>query len=373
MIELKEEQKILINTIEEFAKKKIEPIAKKIDEEDEIPSMLYRELRDIGLMGILIPQKYGGSELDMLTYSYILEIVGRYSGGLALSLEAQNSLGLSHLYLYGNEKQRERYVPEVIASANPIAWALTEPQSGSDAKNLQTKALKKDNKYIITGSKIFITHGVHSDYLVLFAKAEKGISAFIVDGHAKGIERNAIKNKLGVRGTETAEIFLNEVEVPEENLLGKEGEGYKQAMNILDAGRIAIGAMGVGLAQGAFNLVVSYMKERSAFGSKLENFEGLQFRLAELGTELEAARLMVHQSALLKDQGKTFKKQASMAKYFSSQVAMKISNFAIQVHGGYGYFRDFGIDRYLRDSKLLEIGEGTNEVQRLIIFRELIR
>ncbi|MCL4326528.1 MAG: acyl-CoA dehydrogenase family protein [Candidatus Thermoplasmatota archaeon] len=373
MFELTEEHKILFSTIEKFAKEKIAPVSNKIDEEDEIPREIYMELRDMGLLGITIPQKYGGSEFDMKTYAGILEIVGKYSGGLALSLEAHNSLGLSHIFEFGNEVQRERFVQKIINSANPVAWGLTEPQAGSDAKNLLTTAKKEGKHYILNGSKIFITHGVLSDYIVIIAKTDNGITSFIVSGDSDGLTKSKIKGKLGMRGTDTAELNLDNVPVPAENMLGKEGDGYRQAMKILDGGRIAIAAISVGIAQAAVDSSLKYMKERSAFNKTLDNFEALQFSISELQTDIEAGRLLVYKAATLKDSGDSYRKTAAMAKYFTSKTAMKAADFAIQVHGGYGYFSEFGINRLLRDAKLLEIGEGTSEIQKLIIFRELTK
>ncbi|PMP75730.1 MAG: acyl-CoA dehydrogenase [Aciduliprofundum sp.] len=368
-----EEKRLILSNIEEFAKRKIEPISKKVDEEDHIPEELYMEMKDHGLMSLLIPEVYGGLGLDTITYSKVLEIMGRYSGGIALSLEAHNSLGLNHVFLFGNDEMRRMVIDYTLKNARPVAWALTEQTSGTDAKNMNTTYKKDGGKYIINGSKIFITHGVSARYIVIMAKGERGISAFLLDGESPGLERNKLHGKMGVRGSDTAEIILRDVEVPEENIIGNEGEGFRQAMKILEGGRIAIAAIALGLAQASLDYSIDYAKQRKAFGNTISQFEGIQFYLADIATNIQASRLLIEHAAELYDRGLPARKEISMAKYFASQVAMDASRMAIQIHGGYGYFRDFGIERYLRDSKLMEIGEGTNEVQKMIIAKELLK
>lgn len=371
--ELSEEKKIILTQMEEFAKKKIEPIAKNIDAEDHIPHEFYKEMQEYGLLTLIIPESYGGLGLDMITYSKILEIVGKYSGGLALSLEAHNSLGLNHVFLFASEELKRMVIDYTKEHARPVAWALTEPTSGTDAKNMATTYKKEGNVYKINGSKIFITHGVSSKYIVLMAKGDQGINAFVVDGESPGIERNKIKDKLGVRGSDTAEIIFNNVEVSEKHIIGNPGEGFRQAMKILEGGRIAIAGIALGLAEAALNSSIEYAKQRKAFGTTISQFEGIQFYLADMATNIQAARLLIEHASELYDRGLPARKEISMAKYFASQVAMDAARTAIQIHGGYGYFRDFGIDRYLRDSKLMEIGEGTNEVQKMIIAKEILK
>ncbi|MFP3318418.1 MAG: acyl-CoA dehydrogenase family protein [Thermoplasmata archaeon] len=371
--ELSEEKRLILSNIEEFAKRKVEPISKKVDEEDHIPEELYVEMKDHGLLSLIIPQEYGGLGLDTITYSKVLEIFGRYSGGIALSLEAHNSLGLNHVFLFGSEHMKKMVIDYTLKNSRPVAWALTEPSSGTDAKNMSTTYRKDGNRYFINGSKIFITHGASAKYIVVMAKGENGINAFLVDGDSLGLERNKIMNKMGVRGSDTAEIVFNNVEVPSENLIGNEGEGFKQALKILEGGRIAIAGIALGLAEAALNLSIDYVKQRKAFGTTLSQFQGIQFYLADIATNVQAARLLIEHAAELYDRGMNARKEISMAKYFASQVAMDASRMAIQIYGGYGYFRDFGIERYLRDSKLMEIGEGTNEVQKMIIARELLK
>lgn len=371
--ELTEEQKIILSQVEEFSKKNIEPIAKTIDADDHVPKELYRKMRDYGLLTMTIPESYGGLGLPMFVYSKILEIVAKYSGGLALSLEAHNSLGLGHVFLFASEYLKKMVIDYTIENAVPVAWALTEPTSGSDAKNMNTSYKKIGNIYKINGEKIFITHGVSSKYIVIMAKGDNGINAFLVDGESPGLERTKIKDKLGVRGSDTGELVFNDVEVPEENLIGNPGEGFRQAMKILEGGRIAIAGIALGLAEASLNLSIEYSKERVAFGNTISQYEGIQFYLADMATNIQAARHLIEHAAELYDKNLPVRKEASMAKYLASQVAMDSARIAIQIHGGYGYFRDFGIDKYLRDAKLMEIGEGTNEVQKIIIAKELLK
>ncbi len=371
--ELTEEQKIILSQVEEFSKKNIEPIAKTIDADDHVPKELYRKMQDYGLLTMTIPESYGGLGLPMFVYSKILEIVAKYSGGLALSLEAHNSLGLGHVFLFASEYLKKMVIDYTIENAVPVAWALTEPTSGSDAKNMNTSYKKIGNIYKINGEKIFITHGVSSKYIVIMAKGDNGINAFLVDGESPGLERTKIKDKLGVRGSDTGELVFNDVEVPEENLIGNPGEGFRQAMKILEGGRIAIAGIALGLAEASLNLSIEYSKERVAFGNTISQYEGIQFYLADMATNIQAARHLIEHAAELYDKNLPVRKEASMAKYLASQVAMDSARIAIQIHGGYGYFRDFGIDKYLRDAKLMEIGEGTNEVQKIIIAKELLK
>ncbi|MEM0077426.1 MAG: acyl-CoA dehydrogenase family protein [Thermoplasmata archaeon] len=370
---ISEEKELIVKNIEEFAKKKIEPIALNVDKEDHIPESLYAEMKDHGLLTLIVPEKYGGLSLDTCTYAKIIEIIARFSGGIALSIEAHNSLGLNHVFLFGNENQKEEVISDVIKNSKPVAWALTEQTSGSDAKNMHTTYERENGYYILNGSKTFITHGVSSNYIVIFAKGKEGINAFLLNSKDEGIERNKLNDKMGVRGSDTGEIILHDVRIPEERIIGKTGEGFKQALKILEGGRIAIGSLALGLANACLEKSIEYAKQRTAFGSKLSEFQGIQFYLADIATDIRAATLLIEHACDLFDRGIYARKEISMAKYFASQVAMEASRMAIQIYGGYGYFRDTGIERYLRDSKLMEIGEGTNEVQKIIIARELLK
>ncbi|MEM0287795.1 MAG: acyl-CoA dehydrogenase family protein [Nitrososphaerota archaeon] len=364
---------MLISATVQFCEKKIAPIADKIDRDDIIPEALYSEMRDQGMLSLILPQRYGGLGLTYSSYIHVLEIVSKYSAGVALSLEAHNSLGLEHIAKYGSEELKENIIPEIIASAKPVAWALTEPRGGSDAKRMSTTALAKQDGYILNGSKTFITHGFSADKIVVMAKTNDSISAFVIDADSEGVERTKLQGKMGTRGSDTAEIHFNDVFIPKDRLLGREGEGFEQAMELLHGGRIAVGAMAVGMAEACIDASIMYSKQREAFGSKISRFEAIRFYLADLSTELEAAKLLVEKAASLRDNGLPHRKEAAMAKYYASQVAMKAARTAIQIHGGYGFFSGSIVERMYRDAKLLEIGEGTNEVLKLIISSEILR
>jgi alkylation response protein AidB-like acyl-CoA dehydrogenase len=361
----------VLESVKEFAERSIAPVASKVDEEDLIPVDLYRELRDHGLMTLILPQEMGGLGLPTTVYVKILEIVSRYSGGIALSLEAHNSLGLAHLSKYGSKELQSEVVPRVVKSGKPVAWALTEPRGGSDARRMATKAVNSEGGYIINGTKTFITHGFSSEYIVLIAKTETGITSFLVDGNSEGLTRQKLEGKLGTRGPDTSTLVFEDVFVPKSRVIGKEGEGFEQAMDLLDGGRIAVGAMGVGIARGSILLAVDYAKQRMAFGSPISEYQSIRFGLAELEARVDASSLLVEHAARLRDQGRPHNKEGAEAKYISSQVAMDATRFAIQIYGGYGYFRGNPVERMYRDAKLLEIGEGTNEVLKMIIAKEL--
>ncbi|MGC8645916.1 MAG: acyl-CoA dehydrogenase family protein [Thermoplasmata archaeon] len=370
---MREETDIILRTVEEFSKKYIEPEAKRIDFEDHIPDDLWDKFYDYGLMLLRADERYGGINSDMKTFLEILKIISFYSGGIGLSLEAHNGLGLDHVLKFGNEEQKSEVIEKIKRYHRPVAWALTETSSGSDAKNMKTEYRKNGNRYIINGSKIFITHGISSNHIVLMAKGEEGINAFLLDANEFGIERNKLNDKMGVRGSDTAEIIFHDVEVNRDRIIGKPGEGFRQVMDVLIGGRIAISGVALGIAKSALQKSIEYSKERTAFNQKLADFEGIQFYLAEMATEIRAAELLAEKAAEMYDNGMHSRLYSSMAKYKSSQVAMLCSRLAIQIHGGYGYFRDFGIDRLLRDAKLMEIGEGTNEIQKIIISKELLK
>lgn len=363
----------LLSAVREFAERRIAPIASKVDEEDTIPPEFYREMNEQGLMSMLVPEEQGGLGLSTSLFAEVLEMISGYSGGIGLSLEAHNSLGLGHFSKYGSKELIKSTMPRILQSGKPVAWALTEPRGGSDARGMETRAKRSGNGFLIKGTKTFITHGFTADYIVLMAKTEKGITAFLVDGGSDGLTREPIKGKLGTRGPDTATLSFDDVFVPETSVLGEEGRGFEQAMELLDGGRIAVGAMGVGIARRALSLSVGYAKQREAFGSKIAGFEGIRFGLAELETSTEASALLVKRAAELRDSGQPHRKIAAMAKYLSSQVAMEATRYAIQVHGGYGYFRGSVVERMYRDAKLLEIGEGTNEVLKLVISSEMFR
>ena len=369
-------QKLFQKTIREFCEKEIKPIADKIDKEEYFPKDLYKKMGQMGLMGMTVPQDYGGSGIDRISYMIALEEISRICGSTGLTVEAHNSLGVGHIYEHGSEKQRKKYLPNLCNGEGFAAWALTEPSSGSDAASSQTTAVLDKDEWVINGTKQFITTGDLADVTIVMSmtdksKGAKGISAIIVEKDTPGFKVGQLEDKLGLRGSHTAELIFEDCRVPKENLLGTEGNGFIGAMNILDRGRTAIGAMSVGIAQAALEDSVDYAKQRQQFGRPIGKFQAIQWMIADMATEVEAARLLVYRAAFLEDQGVRFTKEASMAKLFASEMAMRATNKAIQIFGGYGYTREYPVERYFRDIKLCTIGEGTSEVQRMVIARQL--
>lgn len=364
---------LLYKNVREFCEKKVSPLADEIDSKDYIPERLYQDLAEQGLMTMLVPEELGGLGLSYSSYVQILSIVSEYSAGVSLSLEAHNSLGLEHIIRYGDDRMKELAISSIKKGAKPVAWALTEPRGGSDARGIVTRAEKRGGSYILNGSKIFITHGFIADLIVTIARSEKGITAFLVDGSSAGLTRSKLEGKLGTRGPDTSTLIFDNVEVPAENVIGEEGKGFDQAMEVLDGGRIAVGGMGVGISSSCLKSSIQYVQQRKAFGSKVSEFQGVRFEIAEIATQMEAARQLVMHAAKLRDEGKPHRKEAAMAKYFSSQVAMSAARLGVQLHGGYGFFRGTPVERFYRDAKLLEIGEGTNEVLKMVIAKELIK
>ena len=373
---LTSEQKLFQKTIREFCEKEIKPIANKIDKEEYFPKDLYKKMGQMGLMGMTVPQKYGGAGIDRVSYMIALEEISRICGSTGLTVEAHNSLGIGHIYEHGTEEQRRKYLPKLCSGQGFAAWALTEPNSGSDAAGAQTTAVLKKNEWVINGTKQFITSGDIADVTVVMCKTDKekgakGISAILVEKDTKGFKVGQLEDKLGIRGSHTAELIFEDCKVPKENLIGTQDMGFIGAMNILDRGRTAIGAMSVGIAQAALEDSLDYAKQRQQFGKPIGKFQAIQWMLADMATEVEAARLLVYRAAFLEDQEVKFTKEASMAKLFASEMAMKVTNKAIQIFGGYGYTREYPVERYFRDIKLCTIGEGTSEVQRMVIARQL--
>jgi len=373
---LTSEQKLFQKTIREFCEKEIKPIANKIDKEEYFPKDLYKKMGQMGLMGMTVPQKYGGAGIDRVSYMIALEEISRICGSTGLTVEAHNSLGIGHIYEHGTEEHRRKYLPKLCSGQGFAAWALTEPNSGSDAAGAQTTAVLKKNEWVINGTKQFITSGDIADVTVVMCKTDKekgakGISAILVEKDTKGFKVGQLEDKLGIRGSHTAELIFEDCKVPKENLIGTQDLGFIGAMNILDRGRTAIGAMSVGIAQAALEDSLDYAKQRQQFGKPIGKFQAIQWMLADMATEVEAARLLVYRAAFLEDQEIKFTKEASMAKLFASEMAMKVTNKAIQIFGGYGYTREYPVERYFRDIKLCTIGEGTSEVQRMVIARQL--
>ncbi len=361
----------------DFAQNRIAPVIMKYDESQEFPMELMRELGDMGFMGITFPEEYGGSGFPTMVYAIVVEEISAFDPSVGLSVAAHNGLCTNHIYLFANEEQKKKYLPDLTSGRKMGAWGLTENVSGSDAGGMKTTAEKKNGFYILNGSKTFITHGGVGETAVVTAvtdksKGTKGISAFILEKGYEGFKVGKKENKLGMRSSDTCELIFENCKVPAENLIGNEGEGFKQAMTILDGGRISIAALSVGIAAGALRYSIKYAKQRKQFGKTLAEFQAIQFKLADMATELEAARLLTYRAARMKDEGKDFKFAASMAKYFSSEIATKATNEAVQIHGGYGFIKEFPVEKLYRDVKLCTIGEGTSEVQKIVMARQLL-
>lgn len=374
--ELTEEQRAFRNMVRQFVEKELKPRASKVDKEGEFPWDIIKKLGKLGLMGMTVPREYGGAGIDRISYMLALEEIARVCGSTAITVEAHNSLGVGHIYEKGTEEQRKKYLPMLTNGEHIAAWALTEPNAGSDAASIQTTALLEGDEWVINGTKHFITSGSIASVIVVMAKTDKtkgakGISAFIVEKGTPGLKYGVEEDKLGLRGSVTSELIFEDCRVPKENLLGELNMGFIGAMNILDRGRTAIGAMSVGIAQGALEQSIAYAKQRGQFGRPISKFQAIQWMIADMATEIEAAHLLVMRAAYLEDKGERFTKEASMAKLFASEMATRAARKAIQIHGGYGYMRDFPLERFFRDVKLCEIGEGTSEVQRMVIARQL--
>jgi len=374
--ELNEKQKLFKETVQKFSEKEIKPIAGKIDKEEYFPEELFKKMGKIGLMGMTVPQKYGGSGIDRISYMIALEEISRFCGSTGITVEAHNSLGIGHIYEQGSEEQRKKYLPKLCSGKGFAAWALTEANSGSDAAAAKTTAVLEKDEWVINGTKQFITTGDKADVVIVMAKTDKekgakGISAVIVEKDTKGFIVGQLEDKLGLRGSHTAELIFEDCRVPKDNLLGEKNLGFIGAMNILDRGRTAVGSMAVGIARGALEDSVEYAKQREQFGKPIGKNQAIQWMIADMATEIDAARLLVYRAAFLEDQNVNFTKEASMAKLFASEIAMRATRMAIQIFGGIGFMRENPLERYFRDVKLCEIGEGTSEVQRMVISRKL--
>jgi alkylation response protein AidB-like acyl-CoA dehydrogenase len=364
------------DSVRDFAQNEIVPRAAEIDRTGEFPLDILKKMSDLGLMGLPIPEEYGGAGADYTSYCLALEEITRACGSTGLTYEAHISLGCMPIYLFGTEEQKHRYLPMLCGGESIGSFGLTEPEAGSDAGGTKTTAVLEDGQWVINGSKCFITNASYAKFVTLTAVTDKGvgtrgISAIIVPTDSKGFTIRAGYEKMGLHGSNTTELFFDNVRVPESNLLGVRGEGYKQFLAVLDGGRIAIGAMGVGIAQACLDAALKYAKERVQFGQPIGKFQAVQFKLADIAMNIELARNMYLKAAWLKDTGQSFSLEANYAKLFGSEISTKAALDAIQIHGGYGYINEFPVERYLRDSKLLEIGEGTSEVIRLVIARRL--
>ncbi len=377
-IELTEEQKVIRDTVKEFANEKIKPHIEEWDEAEYFPIEIFKELGELGFLGILVPEEFGGSNLGYVEYALIVEELAKVEPGIALSVAAHNGLCTNHINLFGNKAQKEKYLPDLASGKKLGAWGLTEPGSGSDAAAMSTVAVKENDGYKLNGTKNFITHGKVSGTAVVMAVTNKedrrhGISAFVIEKGTPGFSAGKKEKKLGMRISETTQLILEDCVVPEENLLGNEGEGFKQALKILEGGRISIAALSLGLAEGAYSAARNYAKERKQFGKTLAEFQAIQFKLADIATQIEAAKLLTFKAATLMDAGKYDAKAAAMAKLYASELAVRASNEAVQIFGGYGYVKDYPVEKFYRDAKLLTIGEGTSEIQRILIGLNITR
>lgn len=376
--ELNEEQLQIKYSVREFAESEIKPNVMEWDESQHFPDELRPALAELGLMGVIFPEEYGGAGLGYVEYATIIEELGRVDGSVGLSVAAHNSLCSNHIYQFGTEEQKQKYLVPLTQGETWGAWGLTESQAGSDASGTRTTAVQSNGGWKVNGSKNFITHAITGNTLVAVAvtdkeKGSKGISAFIFDKTMEGFRSDKKENKLGMRASETASVVFEDCYVPDENRLGNLGEGFLQAMQILDGGRISIAALSVGIAQGAYEAAVRYAKERHQFGKPIAEFQAIQFKLADMATQIEAARLLTLQAAAMKDAGKKHTQESAMAKLFASEVAVRVSEESVQIHGGYGYTKDYPAEKYWRDSKLCTIGEGTSEIQRLVIAKNLLK
>ncbi len=377
-LDLTEEQILIRNTVRDFADKTVRPVVMEFDESQEFPAEIMHQLGEMGFLGILIPEQYGGAGLGYVEYALVIEELAKVDPSLALSVAAHNGLCTNHLYTFSNEDLRNKYLPDLTSGKKIGAWGLTESSSGSDAGNMKTTAVKEGEYYILNGNKTFITHGKVGETAVIMAitdkdKGKKGISAFILEKGTDGFVVGKKENKLGMRASDTTQLIFENCKVPAENLIGVEGEGFIQAMKILEGGRISIAALAIGLAQGAMEAAIKYSGERRQFGKYLKEFQAIQFKLAEMNTNIEAARILTYKAATMKDNGIPNTKEAAMAKLFASEIAEKAANDAVQIFGGYGFIKDYPVEKFYRDVKLLTIGEGTSEIQRIVIARDLLK
>lgn len=374
--DLNDDQKMIRDSVKDFVERNVAPSVIERDNSKEFPHEIVAQLGEMGMLGIYHEEQYGGAGFDTLSFCLALEEIARWDASLALTVASHSSLGTGHIAIAGNHEQKLKYMPALCSGKQLGAWCLTEPGSGSDASGMKTTAVKKGDHYVLNGSKIFITQGSVGDVYVVLAKTNpdkgtKGISAFIVERNWEGVKPGPGMHKLGMNSSDTTEVVFENVTVPAENLLGEEGLGFVDTMKVLDGGRVGIAALSVGIARGALEESLKYAMERKQFGTAIGNFQYLEGKLVDMATEIDAARLLVWRAATLKDQGKAYTKEASMAKLFASELSVRASLEAVQIHGGYGYTKEYHVERFLRDSKLMTIGEGTSEVQRLIIAREL--
>ena len=372
--DLGQEHELVRSTVREFAQKRVAPVAEELDRESRFPYDLVAEMAELGLMGMTIPEEYGGAGADTLAYAIAVEELTRVDSSVAITMAAHHSLGTLPIYYFGSEEQKRQWLPDLASGEKLAAFGLTEPDAGSDAGATRTRAELRDGQWVINGSKIFITNAgtdITACVTITARTSDDEVSNVIVPNGTAGYEISKPMKKLGWRASDTRELSFKDCAVPEENLLGPRGEGFRQFLEILDGGRISVAAMGVGLAQGAYDLAYAYAQERKQFGQPISRFQAVQFRLADMATEIEAGRALVYKAAWLKDQGRDFALAAAQAKLYTGELSNRAANWALQIHGGYGYMDEYAISRLYRDQKILEIGEGTNEVQRMVIARGL--
>ena len=376
--ELNENQTMISQMVRDFAEKEIRPNLNKWDSEEIFPVETMKKMGELGLLGIFVPEEYGGAGFGYFEYATALMELGKVCGGIGLSVAAHNSLCTGHILYHGNEEQKKKYLPKLATGEWIGAWGLTEANTGSDAMRMKTTAVQDGDDWIINGTKNWITHGLSGDVAVVLIRTgelldSNGITAFIIEKGTPGFSAVKIKDKLGVRASETAELIFDNVRLPKENVIGNVGEGFKQAMKVLDGGRISIASLSCGVARGAYEASVQYAKEREQFGKPIGKFQAIAFKLADMATEIEAAELLTFQAAYLKNSKKPVTKAGAYAKYYASEVSVKCGNEAVQIMGGYGYTKEYPAEKFLRDSKLMTIGEGTSEIQKIVISREILK
>lgn len=373
-----ESQQLITQSVKDFAEKNIRPHVMEWDEAQIFPKELFKKMGEQGFMGVLVPEQYGGAGLSYFEYMSVIIEIAKVCGSIGLSVAAHNSLCTGHIMYFGNEEQKKKWLTKLATGQWLGAWGLTEPNTGSDAANMKCVAKKDGKDWVINGTKCWITHGNSSDVLVVIARTGEpgdshGMTAFVVERGTKGLSAGKKENKLGMRASETTEVIFDNCRIPAENMLGKEGEGFIQAMKVLDGGRISIASLSIGIAKGAYEAALKYSKERHQFNQPISNFQAIAFKLADMAQQIEAAELLTLQAADIKNRNEKVSKQSAMAKYYASETAVRVSTEAVQIFGGYGYTKDFPVEKFYRDSKLCTIGEGTSEIQKIVIAREALQ
>jgi len=373
-----ENQKMISEMVRDFGARHIAPFRRKWDEDQHFPKDLMSKIGEMGLMGVLVPHEFEGSGFGYPEYVTAIKEISKIDGAIGLSVAAHNSLCTGHILQHGSLEQKQKYLPKLASGQHLGAWGLTEPNTGSDAGNMKTIAVKDGNEWVLNGTKNFITHGNSGDVVVIIARTGEvgdshGMSAFIIERDTPGLSAGRKEDKLGMRASETSEVVMEDCRIPLENLIGDEGEGFVQSLKVLDGGRISIAALSLGIAEGAFEDARQYSKERHQFNRPISEFQGISFKLSEMATEIEAAKLMTYRAAAMKDAGLKVTTESAMAKYYASEVAVNVSTEAVQIFGGYGYTKDYPVEKHYRDSKLCTIGEGTSEIQKMVIARELLK